>query len=301
MPRFIKQKIKSFIRRAVPFNAHSILAALYSHSKPIAQRPDKLVWKRPTLAPLLPGQSFPLPPATLRMGYGDDDNDYLQIGDRTANMLRRLLADAGVVLAPGDRALDWGCASGRVLRQFAPEVKSGCEFWGVDQDAPHIDWCKAALAPPFKFGTCSAYPHLPFEDNTFKFIYAISVFTHLVDLIDAWLLELRRILVPGGIGIFTIHDEHTFEFFRQNPDHPPEWMRQHAHEGLSGDIDFHILRPDWGHTLTFFKTEYLRKEWGSYFEIVAIIPRAEVFQTAVVVRKMPSPQKPHAMLQAMPQ
>jgi len=286
MPNFFKRKLKSFVRRAsVPLNPHTLLSALHAPTRLVEERPGKLSWKRPAVAAVLPGQSFALPPADLRMGYGDDDADYLSIGARTAGTLRGLLAKTGVTLGAGTRAMDWGCASGRVLRQFEPEARAGCEFWGVDQDSPHVSWCKEALSPPFKFGTCTAYPHLPFEDNSFQFIYAISVFTHLVHLMDGWLLELRRILSPGGVGIFTVHDENTFNFFRDNPGHPPRWMQEHYKEGITGDVDIHLLRPDWGHTLTFFKSDYLRKDWGNYFEVVEIVPRAEVFQTAVVVRK----------------
>ena len=44
---------------------------------------------------------------------------------------------------------------------------------------------------------CTAFPHLPFEDNTFTLIYAGSVFTHILQLMDAWVMEFPRILKPS--------------------------------------------------------------------------------------------------------
>ena len=111
--------------------------------------------------------------------------------------------------------MDWGCRDCRVLRHFAVEAQES-EFWGVDQHGPSIEWAKDHLSPPFKFVTCSAYPHLPFEDRTFDVIFGLSVFTHIISLSDAWLMELRRILVPGGYGLFSVHDEHTWQLLSQN-------------------------------------------------------------------------------------
>ena len=90
----------------------------------------------------------------------------------------------------------WGGAndSGR----FAAEA-STAEFWGADISAEHILWANRHLRPPFRFVTTHdpAAP-LPFGDGSFQMIYAGSVFTHIADLADAWLLELRRVLAPGG-------------------------------------------------------------------------------------------------------
>ena len=48
------------------------------------------------------------------------------------------------------------------------------------------------------FATVTTAPHLPFADGYFDFAYCSSVFTHISDLADAWLLELRRIVRSGG-------------------------------------------------------------------------------------------------------
>ena len=59
------------------------------------------------------------------------------------------------------------------------------------------------------FATVTTAPHLPFEDKYFDVIYCGSVFTHMDDLADAWLLELKRITRPSGRTYITIHDKHS--------------------------------------------------------------------------------------------
>jgi SAM-dependent methyltransferase len=160
---------------------------------------------------------LPIPPPELRMGYGRTDAHYLEMGRSTAGAIRRAFSTYGIGLSAGDAILDWGGASGRVLRHFEPEAAE-LELWGCDQDAPHISWARHNLSPPFHFVTSTAYPHLPFEDNKFRFVYGISVFTHLYQLVDAWLMEFRRILAPGGYALFTIHDENTWKWLMDRAD-----------------------------------------------------------------------------------
>src|SRR5437763_7108256 len=55
-------------------------------------------------------------------------------------------------------------------------------------------------------------PSLPLPGRYFDVITAFSVFTHIdEDLESAWLLELRRILTPGGLLYVTIQDEAFWE------------------------------------------------------------------------------------------
>jgi SAM-dependent methyltransferase len=292
VPEGLRHKLRDVIRRSVPLNANAVVRSLYT---PVSLHPaegggagggQKLVWSRsPRSAGPMASDGLPVPPPDLRMGYTDDADDFIQTGARTAAMLRALLAREGVTLGLGTRALEWGCASGRVIRHFRAEAQA-CEFWGIDQDDPHLDWAKQNLAPPFHFVGCTALPHLPFADGAFQFVYGISVFTHLVHLIDMWLMEFRRILAPGGLAVFTVHDEHTLGYFREHPEHCPDWL---AGEDLGAaqtdDVVVYRTSDDWGHIFTHFRGEWLRDEWGRYLEFVSLEPRAEGYQTAVVLRK----------------
>jgi hypothetical protein len=51
-------------------------------------------------------------------------------------------------------------------------------------------------------------PPLCYRDQSFDFLYAFSVFTHLsVELAEGWISELARVVSPGGLMWFTVHGE----------------------------------------------------------------------------------------------
>jgi ubiquinone/menaquinone biosynthesis C-methylase UbiE len=120
--------------------------------------------------------------------------------------------------------LDWGGASGRAARNFLSEARRGVDVWGCDVHAPSIQWAQNHLSPPFKFFNSSNLPRLPFADGTFKFIYGLSVMTHLIAMRDLWLLELGRVLTDDGCLILTVHDENTWAWFRERG-MPAAWPR----------------------------------------------------------------------------
>jgi len=225
------------------------------------------------------------------MGYApDSDEHYLSIGERTASALRVALQkhDLGHVLqAP---VFEWGVASGRVLRHFA-DGRATNDIWGADLDGSHLQWAKENLSPPLRLVTCTAYPHLPFEDGMFGLAYGISVFTHIYHLLDTWLMEIRRILVPGGCALFTIHDEHSWQWLREHWKNSPFWQRWLREEELANDLrdDLYVLRHGhggaWNELQVFFRTDWIRQEWSHYFDIISIEPRFEAYQSLVILRK----------------
>jgi SAM-dependent methyltransferase len=253
-----------------------------------------LAWDEPRAAEAVGEGQLPIPPPELRMGYGRTDAHYLEMGRSTSDAIRRALGAYGIGLSAGGAILDWGCASGRVLRHFAPEAAE-LELWGCDQDAPHISWARHNLSPPLHFVTSTAYPHLPFEDDKFRFIYGISVFTHLYQLVDAWLMEFRRILAPGGYALFTIHDENTWKWLMDRADNREalgpwnDWPAVFKH-GERMERDVYVFRQGteaagWSSVQTFFRTDWIAREWGRSLRVVAIEPLFEVYQSMVLLQK----------------
>jgi len=143
---------------------------------------------------------FAIPPQELWMGYGKTAEEHLSSGEVDISTMLQLLNDSGYGVDRLHRILDWGCGAGRMIRWLKNIATTG-EVWGADISSAHIFWCKRYLSPPFNFFTTTTIPHLPFEDRYFDFIYARSVFTHVDDLAEAWLLELRRILQPDDDGL----------------------------------------------------------------------------------------------------
>ena len=78
---------------------------------------------------------------------------------------------------------------------------------GCDYDGRLVEWCESNL-PFMEAKTNASLPPLPFRDASFDLVYAISLLTHLPeDRQGPWLHDVRRILKPGGLFLFTVHGE----------------------------------------------------------------------------------------------
>jgi ubiquinone/menaquinone biosynthesis C-methylase UbiE len=190
----------------------------------------------------------------------------------------------------GKRILDFGCGAGRMLRCFQDVAKTS-EIRGVDLSAKHIQWCQQHMSPPFRFATITTFPYLPFEDRYFDLIYAGSVFTHIADLIDSWLLELKRTLRPGGRLYLTVHDEHTLKSLTH-----PKWADFFLNAQLNEyDRISHFRSLDYAmfsfsgraphRAQVFYDNEYLRGRLEQEFIVLSVTPEAYGFQTGLLLKK----------------
>jgi SAM-dependent methyltransferase len=286
VPDSVKQHLRARLQREISagLEPNDILGVLYTPSRYRIHGPW-LTWDRENTDRRSDG--LPLPPSEFRMGHADDDAGYLAAGRTSSEFIRRILEREGVALTPGHAILEWGCAGGRVLRHFAPEAGHS-EVWGIDQHGPSISWCKRNLSPPFKFMTCTAFPHLPFADNIFSLVYAGSVFTHILHLMDMWVMEFRRILKPGGLALFTVHDEHTWQYLATRKDQKrivdPGGLEEFAGT-LDHEVSFLQAGGDWNRVVSFLRSDWIMREWGQYLEVVSVEPLSESYQATVVLRK----------------
>jgi SAM-dependent methyltransferase len=210
----------------------------------------------------------PIPPRELieRTGSTAQESDEAFISEsyEQAGRTRK----AGIVEAlpddwsfDGKRVLDFGCGSGRVLRQFLPEAASG-EFWGCDLHAPTIEWLDQNLSPPLHFYVNDRIP-TPHPDSHFDLVYAISVFTHITHEWSAWLLELHRILKPGGLLLATFLGPDAGG--RRLSDLPGEdELGMCAKTVLGQSLDYS------SGPLVWHSPWWLRSHWGRAFEILEL-------------------------------
>lgn len=128
---------------------------------------------------------------------------FLTSGKTVVDDMDSFMRQNGVELESCKEVLDFGCGCGRLIRHLGARTKAGLS--GSDYNPNLVSWCANNL----KFGqfkTNLLEPPLQFEANTFDFVYARSVFTHLPhDLQLKWMAELRRVLTPGGFLYFTQH------------------------------------------------------------------------------------------------
>jgi SAM-dependent methyltransferase len=101
--------------------------------------------------------------------------------------------------------LDFGCGCGRVTRFWHGATKA--RICGTDYNQQLIEWCQQNL-PFAAFGANQLTPPLTYDDGEFDLIYAFSVFTHLTEDLQApWMVELTRVLKPGGHLLLSAHGD----------------------------------------------------------------------------------------------
>jgi ubiquinone/menaquinone biosynthesis C-methylase UbiE len=102
--------------------------------------------------------------------------------------------------------LDFGCGVGRVMRNW--HKTPGPNWHGTDYNPELINWCRNNLKfAEFRINELGG--QLPYEAESFDFIYVFSVFTHLNEPLQFfWINELSRVLKPGGYLYFTTHGEY---------------------------------------------------------------------------------------------
>ena len=228
---------------------------------------------------------IPVPPAQLRYRvHGSlDKESFLQSGKILAQNIRDLCATIDRDVYSFQKILDFGCGSGRVIRNFQ-DAPASCQLYGTDIDSELISWCEKYL-PRIRWNTNGFQPPLPFADNTFDLIYAISVFTHLDEEFQhSWLRELRRIAKPGATIILTVHGEHIINSLassRQSQIHSYGFMFS---TGATGRLKLDKL-PDFYQT-AYHTREYIHRIWSAYFDVVRYLERGiNNHQDAVLLQK----------------
>jgi SAM-dependent methyltransferase len=223
-------------------------------------------------------RSLPYPPLSLASRvcclerWADPREAYDQLGADTRDAILDLLP-AGWTF-DGKRVLDFGCGAGRTLRHLLGEAEVA-EIWGCDIDAASVNWLAEHLSPPLRAVRNEVEPPLGLDYGTFDLIWALSVFTHLTDQSLPWLVELHRLLKPGGFLLATYMGRWNSEVF--------------THEPWDDDrIGMNVLRRDqgWddGGPMVLMSDWWVREHWGRAFEIVETLPERHG-QTWVLLKK----------------
>jgi SAM-dependent methyltransferase len=259
---------------------------------------------RELLDPVLAGRragadgvrSSPVPPRRLRARAGAAGAyEFVEGGRQAAHELANLLAATGHPPAHLRSALDFGCGTGRVLPHFAG-LAANCQCTGCDVDQTAVDWA-ASHRPGQRWSLSSFAPPLPYAAESFELVYSISVFSHLDrGLQDQWLRELRRVLVPGGVALLSVHGPHAFEAFRAGRVRTSWCPADVFARAPLNDEEFVFVpyvRSLWNagelpgvgraYGLAFHGPDYVRSSWGRELQIVEVHERALTDWQDVVV------------------
>lgn len=143
-------------------------------------------------------------------------------------------------LTPAAHVLDIGCGCGRLALPFSYFLAEG-RYYGIDVWPEGIAWCQehiTARAPGCDFRVLEAANNYYFQDfdgtkrnrfalahipeRSIDFVFAISVFTHLIAEDAAqYLGEIARVLRPDGVAYLTAFmiDAPFFAFVARTGDH----------------------------------------------------------------------------------
>ena len=222
-------------------------------------------------------------------GYGDWLNVKQavdQFGDRENGGERKL------------RLLDFGCATGRFLRHVWTFGREQFEPWGCDFSPQNVEWVRKYLTPEMKVVLNTTVPHLPFPDGYFDVVTAFSVFTHIDELEEAWLLELRRLTADNGLLYITVQNEAAWQRVATRPGMLTHLLKANQTPG-NISISEHAFQEPMPHDRIVLKmshndvynqnvwhsSEYVRSRWARFFEVVQIADNAHTqFQSPVILR-----------------
>jgi SAM-dependent methyltransferase len=261
------------------------------HQTRIVDQPFRHWLNDPAVRAAIERDAVPIPAREDREGFfGDRHLSYWLSGYDDLNIVRNVVPRGAF-----QHVLDFGGATGRFARHvILADAQSTVTL--VDLNANHIAWVEKHFPSSVRAAKVSPYPHFPLADSSVTLCVGMSVFTHIDSYESGWLAEIHRVLVPDGYAFITIHSEHTWPLLADRDD---------IREKLSNDARFTELfdpnapMPDDRLVFNydadsiehgcdiFFHSDYIRRSWGRWFEVVGILPRAHhSFQTAVVLRKV---------------
>lgn len=239
--------------------------------------------------------TYPLPHTEDREHYyGDRHLDYWLSGLQDYSRLKHASREIGIEIESA-RYFELGCASGRVLRHLVSHGVN--EVWCADLNLRHIEWIRCHLPLTVKAFQNTLLPHLPLPDYYFDIVSAFSVFTHIDHFEFGWLIELRRILRPGGLAYFTIASDQVWDKYKQG------WIKETLlpmrNKIFSYKIDDDFFRHPlprektvfWWPTQTVYNcsvyhhTDYILREWARFFDICEIRRFGHFYQDVVLMRR----------------
>jgi SAM-dependent methyltransferase len=245
--------------------------------------------------------TFPLPVPIDREGYATLENSdrYWSSGFADwANIQQAIKKHSTLAKQQTIRFLDFGCASGRVLRHALTTSGDSTEVWGCDFAPANFAWINRHLPDSINSIVNTAAAKLPFADDHFDIVSAFSVMTHIDHDEIEWLLELKRITQPNGLLYLTVHNDATWAKVIDRPATLKQIQNQNRfkdnmkidEEMLRGPIPKERLVFRKGHSDVYncnvwHSDAYLKRVWGEHFEILQIADCAHSkFQTPVIMR-----------------
>jgi len=204
-----------------------------------------------------------IPPPELNfVGKGD----FERVGE---GILRQLIEPGG--LKPDDNVLDVGCGIGRAAVPLTRFLSEKGRYEGFDIVPAGIDWCKDKISKRynnFNFQLSNVHNKIyhpsgwlqsdeytfPYADESFDFVFLISVFTHILPPgMENYLSEISRVMKTGGRCFITyfLFDDETEKLMRAGRSHDVSF----AHKV---DEKYYVMNPQQPEMAVCYKEDYIR-------------------------------------------
>lgn len=209
-------------------------------------------------------QRFP-PGDVMRRATGHTDPALFQAtGIKACNDFRRVLR-RHVDLDSLSTILDWGCGTGRLTKHLIDRFPNARVF-GCDIDHEAVLWAQQNLAGSFV--PCQMEPPLPYADERFDLLVALSIFTHLTeDYQRTWLRELRRVVRPGGIVLATVMGRFGGRLMLPDESEFADVFRTGFFDGVADHNLGHVASGEYYRT-TYQSREYTESAWSGEFDVI---------------------------------
>jgi len=244
-------------------------------AKGIALLPDPVRYHVIDRAGLLLGQRDELtPPCWMfhdadRMDGSRNLREFIAIGESMISWL----IERG--LEPTDRVLDVGSGIGRMALPLTGYLTGSGSYDGIEIDPFKVRYCRRTVGRQhsnFRFHHADVYNkyynprgrlaaakyRFPFEDESFDFVFLVSVFTHMLPVdVEHYLSEITRVMAKGATCAASfwliekkkgppLHDYSEFcEIFRlEVPEHGVHYIESYIRDLYRGvgltinDIDY---------------------------------------------------------------
>lgn len=213
-----------------------------------------------------------------------------------------VVADAakrtGVPISAGQRVLDFGCSSGRVLSALSA-WRQDVEWMGCDPNAAAAAWADAHL-PHVKAFASPQEPPLDLETGSLDLVFAISVWSHFGESqAVAWLEEMRRVVRLGGALVITTQGVASVAHYLRQGSVTEDYAcvatsallaDGHAYFPAFGeDGDWGVKHPEWG--MGFMTADWLASRATPGWSLALLEPaRIDANQDLVVLVRRGEPE-----------
>jgi SAM-dependent methyltransferase len=155
------------------------------------------------------------------------------------------------------KVLDYGCGPGYLLDHL---VAAGVNCYGADVSEQSVRRANARIppAPRWQGAVTIVAGRTPFDDGFFDVVTCIETLEHVPeDLLAGLLAEVRRVLRPGGVALFTtphaenLDDSLAFCPFCDSEFHRYQHLRSFTADTLTSLLQQHGFTPVFATNLDF--------------------------------------------------